>query len=236
MKTKMLPEYDFLKGITKLFAYNNVVSISGESGTGKTTLALHIVGNCLEDEEQCIWIQASELFPIKRLSQLFKNYPERLDFLRENIFIIPKNHVIRTYEEQCNLLREFIAETTILPPNLRFIVVDNVSHHLRYAISKYNDIKCSSRVLNDFYEYQIMPLMLFCKRNNHILFLIHEITYVPSLSCSRPFFYKLYDRLQNIDIVLKKSIYNNKKNIHVQLNNSKWEFPYTIENNAIVFH
>jgi len=190
----------------------------------------------LQEGEQCIWIQASELFPIKRLDHLFEKHLKKLDSLRENIFVIPKNHVIHTYQEQCTLFQNLLIETAILPPNLRFIVVDNISHHLRYAISQYNDICHSSKILNEFYENQMMPLMLFCKRNNLILILVHEITYVPSLSCSKPFFYKLYDRLKTIDIVLHNSFFGNKKKIQVSLDRGKWEFNYTIEQTGIAFH
>lgn len=232
----MLSEQEFFKGITKLFSFNNIISVSGESGTGKTTLALYLVGNCLEEGEQCIWIQASEHFPIKRLANLFEKHPKKLESLRGNFFVIPKNHAIRTYQEQCTLLQNLLVETAILPPNLHFIVVDNISHHLRYAISQYNDISRSSKMLNEFYENQMMPLMLFCKRNNLLLILIHEITYVPSLSCSKPFFFKLYDRLKTIDIVLNNALFGNKKKIQVLINGGEWEFMYTIEHTGIVFH
>ncbi len=236
MKINMLSEHDFFNGITKLFTYNNIISVSGESGTGKTTLALYLVGNCLKDGEQCIWIQASEQFPIKRLDHIFEKHPKKLDSLRENIFVIPKNHIIHTYQEQCTLFQNLLVETAILPPNLRFIVVDNISHHLRYRISRYNDISQSSKMLNDFYENQMMPLILFCKRNNLVLILIHEITFVPSLSRTRPFFYKLYDRLKTIDVVLHNALFGNKKKIQVSLDGGEWEFIYTIEQTGIAFH
>lgn len=232
----MLLEHEFFKGITKLFTYNNIVSVSGESGTGKTTLALYLVGNCLEEGEQCIWIQASELFPIKRLDPLFEKHPKKLNSLRENIFVIPKNRVIANYVEQCTLFQNLLIETAILPPNLRFIVVDNISHQLRYRISQYNDISHSSKMLNEFYENQMMPLILFCKRNNLVLILIHELTFVPSLSRTRPFFYKLYDRLNTIDIVLHNALFGNKKKIQVSLDGGEWEFVYTIEQTGIAFH
>lgn len=232
----MLSEYDFFKGITKLFTYHNIISISGESGTGKTTLALYLVGNCLKDGEQCIWIQASESFPIKRLAHLFKMHPEKLNSLRENIFVIPKNHVIHAYEEQCTLLQDLLVETKILPPNLRFIVFDNISHHLRFIITQYSKISHISDILNKFYENFIMPLIIFCKRNNLVLIIIHEVTYVPSLSCIKPFFYKLYDRLKTIDIILNNILYENKKKIQILFNGSKWEFNYIIEPAGIVFY
>ncbi|MFX0155095.1 MAG: hypothetical protein ACFE9Q_11260 [Candidatus Hodarchaeota archaeon] len=232
----MLLEHEIFKGITKLFTYNNIISVSGESGTGKTTLALSLVGNCLKDGEQCIWIQASEIFPIKRLEHIFKKHPNKLDYLRDNIYIIPKNHVIHTYQEQHSLIQNLLIESSILPPNLRFIVVDNISHHLRYWITQNEGIKHISKILDDFFEEEIMPLILFCKRNSIVLIFIHEMTFVPNLSCTKPFFYKLFDRLKTIDFILNNGSYGNKKKIRVLLDGGEWEFSYTIEQRGIIFH
>ena len=137
----MVSEYDFFKGISKLFTFNNIISLSGESGTGKTTFALCLIGNCLKNGEQCIWIQASEQFPIKRLDDLFESHPNKLDYLRENIFVIPKSHVIHTFHEQCGLIKNLLEETIILPDNVSLIVIDKISNNLRYEITKNNDIK-----------------------------------------------------------------------------------------------
>jgi len=119
MKISMLLDKSFLKGINKLFSYSSTLSISGESGTGKTTLALFLVGNCLTHEEQCIWIQASEKFPIKRLSQIFERNPDRLEYVQNNIFVHPNTSIIHTYQEQCEVFRNLLSDETILPPNLR---------------------------------------------------------------------------------------------------------------------
>ncbi|MFX0106024.1 MAG: hypothetical protein ACFE75_11100 [Candidatus Hodarchaeota archaeon] len=235
----MFLEVKFIEGIQKLLAYHNILSISGESGTGKTTLGLYLIGNIITNSEpfkdSCIWIQASELLPIKRLNQIFEESPKKVAYLKENIFVIPKGRVLYTYEAQSTLIQNLLLPSAILPPNLRCIVIDNISHHLRYKLIQYNNPKDLSSLLNIFYETQLMPLILFCKRNNIILILIHEVTYSPKLERIRPFFYKLYDRIKTIDIVLSNTVHNdNKKKISISFNKITWNFMYTLENRGIV--
>jgi len=236
MTIKMLSKGSFLKDINKLFSYTPTLSISGESGTGKTTLALFLVGNCLNHEEQCIWIQASEIFPIKRLNQIFEATPDKLQYIKENIFILPQSHVVHTYQEQCGIFQSLLSDETVLPPNLKFIVIDNISHHLRYEISQLSNISLVSKTMDEFYEYYLMPLIILCKRNSITLLLIHEVTFDPGTSQTRPFFYKLYDRLNTINIVLKNRINSNKKSISISVDENKWNLIYSLEQTGIVIH
>ena len=232
-KNNMRTELNFLEGIQKLLSHHNLVSISGESGTGKTTLALQIIGKLLTYNEpytdSCIWIQAGEQFPIKRLTHLFDDNPKELEFLTSNIYIIPQNKPIHNYEEQASVLQMIRNPTAILPPSLKYIVFDNVSHHVRYKITQYSTPKEVTSLLDSFYETQLMPLILFCKRNGIILILIHEVTYSPLLQKVRPFFYKLYDRINTIDLVLSKVYYSKKKNLEISFNNLIWNFQIILQ-------
>ncbi len=234
---KMISKSIFLKGLQKLFSFNNVVSISGESGTGKTNLALHLIGDFLTYErfsDSCIWIQASEPFPSSRLIQIFEKYPDKLKHIQENIFILPKNQKISNYLEQANIFSQLIDSNTILPPDLRYIVIDNISHLLRFEVSSSANVSKVVACLDTFYDKQLYPLIVFCIRNNIILFLLHEVTYVPDLSKIRPFFYKLYDRLGTIDIILHNNKFNTKrKEMEILFNHSRKIFPYTIEQRGI---
>ena len=235
-KTKMLSEISFFTGIKELLSQNNILSISGKSGTGKTALVLQLVGNLLTYEElytqSCIWIQANESFPVKRLRQIFADYPEKRDYINENIFIIPQYNPIPTYLEQASILQQIISPSTFLPPSLKFIVFDNISHHLRFEITQYANLNCLI-LLDSFYETQLLPLILFCKRNDIVLILIHEVTYSPSQERVRPFFYKLYDRIETIDVVLSNVCNSEKKNMFISFNRSQWNFQFLIVNNGI---
>lgn len=234
MKSKMLQEVDLIIGIKKLLSHNNIISISGESGTGKTTLSLYLVGKFLTYDksftDSCIWIQASEIFPRKRLLQIFEGNLEKLEYIKYNIFIQPARRPIASLEEQKTIIENLIDPSTLLPPSLKYIVIDNISHHLRYKL-QHTDNRYS--LLDRFYDEQLFPLILFCRREHIHLILIHEVTYSPKLDRVRPFFYKLYDRIDKVDIVLHKVFNSNKKTMDILTNNSSWRFQYVLVHRGI---
>ncbi|MFW9874628.1 MAG: hypothetical protein ACFFG0_16095 [Candidatus Thorarchaeota archaeon] len=234
----MQVEVDFFNGMRKLLNYHNIISISGKSGTGKTTLTLQLIGNLLTNEEpysdSCIWIQASEILPIKRLNQIFQEHPKELEYIQNNIYIIPQKDVIHNYEQQASIIQNIIGPSVDIPPSLHYIVTDNISHHLRYKLAQYSSPKDISSLQDAFYETQLMPLILFCKMNDIILILIHEVTYSPKLDKLRPFFYKLYDRIKTIDLVLSNIYNDKKKNLQILFNNIKWKYQFQLKQRGIV--
>jgi predicted ATP-dependent serine protease len=231
-------EVDFFEGFRKLLAHHNIVSISGKSGIGKTTLSLQLIGNLLTKNEPykdtCIWIQAGEKFPLKRLTQMFENNPQKLEYIVNNIYTLPQKGLIHTYEEQSSIIEKILNPSFIEPPYLKYLVIDNISHHLRYKITHFNTPQHVSLLLDRFYETQVMPLILFCKQNKIILILIHEVTYSPKDECIRPFFYKLYDRIKTIDIILKNSVVDIEKSLTIGFENSLWSFSYILLHCGIV--
>ncbi|KKM17648.1 hypothetical protein LCGC14_1673690 [marine sediment metagenome] len=221
----------FLEGIKKLLSYSTILSISGESGTGKTSLALQLIGELLSKEDSCIWVQASEKFPNQRLSQLFEG--PKLQEIKNKTYIIPKERPIQTYLEQTMIFQNLIDPDTIFPPNIKIVVIDNISHHLRLELGICFTIEevCSSQ--NRFYEEQLFPLISLCNRNSINLVLIHEVTYDPSTKSNRSFFYKLYDRIGCINIILRKKIGTKTKEMEVSFNSSNKLFLYGIDHKGI---
>lgn len=209
-----------------------LLSIYGKSGTGKTSLGLYLVGNLITEKEpyhhQCVWIQASEFFPSKRLSQLFQKDLKKLRFLRNNIFITPLKRPFLSIQEQAVFISQIQHKT--LPPELKVIVIDNISHHLRYEISKYESISEKISVLNNFYENQLFPLIMYCQKDEIILILIHEVSYNPNLKKIVPFFHKLYDRIDSINIYLEKDLLSENKMLHLQYADYKNQINYRIQN------
>ncbi|MFX0073736.1 MAG: NB-ARC domain-containing protein, partial [Candidatus Hermodarchaeota archaeon] len=90
--------------LQKLISKNYIVFIFGPSGTGKTTFAQYLIGNAITLNKPffgtCVWIQCGELFSIKRLNKLFEPNPNKLKYIREKIYITPKNEICNTYEKQ----------------------------------------------------------------------------------------------------------------------------------------
>ena len=101
---------------------DNIISISGKSGTGKTTLALYLVGKLITHNNHyansCIWIQAHERFPITRLKQIFHRSKDILGYVKDNIYVIPQNNPISSYDQQCSIFQKMMKKDTILPPSL----------------------------------------------------------------------------------------------------------------------
>ncbi|MFX1426698.1 MAG: hypothetical protein ACFFBE_09620 [Promethearchaeota archaeon] len=210
-----------LKEFDAMFQKNSLISISGESGTGKTSLVLYLVANMLtkekDSENSCFWIQASEQFPKKRLLSMYKEYNEVSNFLLNNFYVAPGN-TISSYSEQTYFIQNLLDDRFIFPPDLRFIVIDNISHHLRFQISKVSDIKQRATLLDDFYNNMLCPLILLCQREKITLILLHEVSYNVKLQKTLPFFYSLYSRIKSVNIFLKKSIFSNERVIEIEEN------------------
>ena len=208
----------FISSIYNLSQRNrSIISISGKSGTGKTTLGLQFVSTILTREKpyesSCIWIQASEQFPKKRLVSLFKDSPDKIDYLLKNIFVYPVKKPFSHYREQSTFFNEL--GTLLLPFNVKFMVIDNISHHLRFAASLNSDIKRKVILLDQFFSSQLFPLIMRCLRESIVLILIHEVSFDPALGKTQPFFNKLYSRIQTVSITLSKKFHSNVKKMEI---------------------
>ncbi len=227
--------------IRTLISEKNIISISGASGTGKTTLAQFLVGNILThtksymDMGSCIWIQASEAFPKKRLSKMFESHPDKLKYLSENIFVTPGSGPCITYSEQSEVLMKFSKDDFIVLPNLKFIVIDNISHHLRYELSKTEDIRDIMSLRNRFFDEQLYPLIMFCLRENINLILIHEVSYNVNEGKEVPFYNGLYNRLNSLRLILEKKFNTQEKLMHVKFDDTYWVFSYFLVNEGFRF-
>ncbi|NVM43842.1 MAG: hypothetical protein HWN79_02905 [Candidatus Lokiarchaeota archaeon] len=234
-----LENSDFISSIYSISHKNkSIVSISGKSGTGKTTLALQIVSSILTNEApyegSCVWIQASELFPKKRLVSLFKTSPEKIDYLLKNIFVFPQRKPFSNYKEQSTFFDDL--STILLPPNARFMVIDNISHHLRLAASLNSDIKRRTILYDQFFSSRLFPLIMRCLRDNIVLILLHEVSFDPASGKTLPFFNKLYSRIQAIRVTLSKGFKSNVKKMEINCGDSSngTKFNYEIKDKGIL--
>jgi RecA/RadA recombinase len=195
--------------ITSLFDLlreRRIISVSGESSTGKTTLALQLIASAIScesgDDDHCVWIQASEQFPKKRLHTFFKNSLGKFDALLKKIFLYPVTSPFMSYEDQSAFLTTL--GSVILPFNTKFLVIDNISHHLRFAASSCSNYTQKKGVLDEFFSSQLFPLIMRCLREEIVLILIHEVSFDPKLGKNQPFFNKLYSRINSINVSLSK--------------------------------
>lgn len=235
----MLTQNVILEGLKKLISKKNIISISGASGLGKTTLTQYLIGKLLINYrtlEYCsIWIQASEAFSRKRLSKIFEKNPVELEYIKNNVYIIPGKKPCVSYLEQNSVLKSIWSKDTIFSPDLRFIVIDNISHHLRFELSISQNIETTVSIINTFFDQQLHPLIMFCERENITLFLIHEVTYDPNIDRLAPFCYKLYDRINSLDIILKKEDITQEKTMEINYDTHYWAFKYSLVDQGLKF-
>ena len=220
--------------IEQLLSSRRLLNVYGKSGAGKTSLVLYLAGQLLTKElpyhYQCVWIQASEFFPSRRLSQLFEKDFKKLRFLRNNIFITPFRKPFLSYKAQVRFFSTFVEK--LLPPELKIIVIDNISHHLRFKLAQYSSINEKVRLLNHFYEEQLLPLITFCQKQDFILVLIHEVSYNPKLGRIVPFFHKLYSRIETVDIFLEQDITAQHKILNLTYLDYHKQVGYQIQNDG----
>ncbi|MFX1312594.1 MAG: hypothetical protein ACFFHD_08290, partial [Promethearchaeota archaeon] len=55
----------------------------------------------------------------------------------------------------------------------------------------------------------------------------------PKLQKIRPFFYKLYDRINTIDLFLSHIYNSEKRNLQISFNKKKWYFQFILEHKGI---
>jgi archaellum biogenesis ATPase FlaH len=222
--------------ILNLAENNGLISIAGKSGTGKTTLALQFVSIFMTLENpyrnRCVWIQASEQFPKKRLKSLFKSYPDKVNYVLKNIFVAPGIKPFSNYQEQSVYFRRL--KTMIFPNNAKIIVIDNISHYLRFIIASNSDFKKRCAIMDEFFSVQLFPLVMRCLREKIILILIHEVSFDPSSGKTKPFFSKLYNRIDAINVNLSKAIGSDLKQMEISSKGTSTKFVYEIGESGVL--
>jgi predicted ATP-dependent serine protease len=222
--------------ITKLYLQNKILSISGKSATGKTTFALQLISNLFarfpSNNFSCLWIQASESFPKKRLQNMLKQSPHKLSYILDNIFIIPAKFTIKTYFEQKSIINK-ITNNNFIYPNC--IIIDNISNHLRHELSNSKSIQSSVSILNDFFNNQLFPLVMFCEREGIRLLLIHEVSYNPIYGENKKSFHKLYERINSVNVFLNPNDFSQDKIMTIEYEKNKWIFKYQLVDSGFTF-
>jgi len=232
----MISQNKFFTVFQDLTKKNLVVSISGESGLGKTSLALYLIGNLIQIEmTSCVWVQASESFPKKRMNSMFQKYNSVLDYLNNNVFVIPK-YSCKDFVDFKSTIKLFLSKESVFPPNVKYVVIDNVSHHLRYKLEHIEDINNRTLFLNDFFYSFLQPFLTFCASNNIIPILVHEMSFNPGLNQNKMFFYKLFERIESVSIFLNKDFANNSKYMTITYKTQSWKLNYVLSDSGFEFY
>ena len=155
--------------------------------------------------------------------------------MKKRILITPINKLCNSYEEQREILNQFQIYKVILPPNIRFIVIYNISYNLRFEINKSHNIADIPSIIDDFFCIQLFPLVIYCHRKQFTLILLHEITYNPKLDQNLKFLKNLYNQLDSLNVFLNDNPMDTYKKMEITIEDIKWFLNYLISNNGFIF-
>jgi len=222
--------------LREIISEYKIISIIGESSTGKTTLALQLIANLMNLDEKttkkAIWIQASEKFPKKRLITMYQNHPKVVSNLLRRIYVIPKEKTFSDISTQSKFFRNF--KNLALPPRIKYLVIDNISHHLRFAQANISDFKAKLKFMDEFFTQELFPLIMFILRENYYLFLIHEVSFDPKLGQLRAYNNQLFERIKGIEICLSNLVRSKLKMMSISIDGVHKQFTYEISDQGLV--
>lgn len=209
----------------------NVLNISGKAGVGKSSFIQWLVGNMISKKlRSCVWISAGKKFSARRLNELFQKNEKKLNYLKNQFFTI---HVT-SYFDQFDKIKKIASSVIQMPPEIQFIVVDNVSFHIRYLLSTINDVKKTVKLIDSFFEKQIFPLKMFASRIKAKLIFVHEVSYNPKLDKTIKFLPGVFNRIESINITMISDEKNDNyieisaegglKTLQYKINNEGFEF------------
>ncbi|MEJ2251989.1 MAG: ATPase domain-containing protein [Candidatus Lokiarchaeota archaeon] len=224
-----------VKSIENMLQKESFINITGESGVGKTTFALQYVGKKLKKGSICIWVQASEKFPKNRFLDLFSCTSEETQMLGQ-IILTPGFSLIQNLDYQERIISEVIKKSKIRPFRIQFIVIDNISHHLRTQILRTSDIVKVSKYLDHFFTSQILPLVTLSHLSQTQIILIHESTYNPATDHVQPFSYKLFSRIDSVWIKLNYNRFKDAKVCSLESNDINEDYNYILDKHGLIFY
>jgi len=73
-----------------------------------------------------------------------------------------------------------------------------------------------------------------CLREKIVLILVHEVSFDPTSGKTKPFYSKLYDRIDSIKVNLSKTMGSGLKQMEVNSKNASTKFAYEIRGSGIV--
>lgn len=225
---------EFFTLIYNLLRNNSrIIQISGESSSGKSTFVQFLVGHLISDKENlysALWINAGSPFSYKRLEHNFKDAPEQLEYIKNNIFLTN----ISSYFKQQNLINELSSIENFIPINTKLIIFDSISSNFRLKLMEFNEIDNKIKIINTFFTEQIYPLQMFASLNRVNLIFIHEVSYKPNLNKNVKFLHKLFDRIDSIMIKLEINE-KREKTLNLKYHNIEFISKYKLSNNGFEF-
>ena len=163
-----------------------LVQIYGPGGSGKSTLTLQLVSGILnQNPGKALWIDTENKFSARRLSNLSNSLDMDSMFLSQPKSLAEQDTIISGFSNN-----RLITEDVL---GISAIVLDTTSNYIRNEL-KTNNFHNYSQCIQDFYETQILPLLLLQKKVGCVLILVHQSTYKPDIG-TLPFMYNVFQKI-----------------------------------------
>ena len=172
-------------------------------------------------------MQASEIFPKRRFCSIHGSKS------LEKIFVLPRNTCSKYSQLTATLKKIATPKDMLFPYDLKCIVIDNISHHLRYEVSRIKDIQKTSKILDSFFSEVFFPLVMHCHRENVYLVLIHEASFNPHAQ-KVTHFNKVFSRIEALNIKMEKDLFTGQSQMEISFDDQLYCQPYKIAKKGIV--
>lgn len=113
------------------------------------------------------------------------------------------------------------------------MVIDNISHHLRFELSRSNSIEDKVHILDEFFESVLIPLFFFCEFHKITLVFVHEVSYNPTQDKIVMFNDQLFRRLDGLKIELRKNLFTHQYYIHFHTHSQCKSYEYQIRQRGL---
>jgi hypothetical protein len=150
--------------------------------------------------------------------------------------VVPGKRIIQNFTHQEIIFQTIIENLPIEPRRIKYIIVDNISHHLRKKILETNNIKKVTDFLDNFFNQQLFPLISFSLLHKIQMILIHESTYNPENEQEEAFSFNLFSRIDSLWIIMKKKVTGKEKIFEIKNSGSVNQFHYIIDAHGIIFY
>ncbi|MHA1729785.1 MAG: hypothetical protein ACTSWY_13805 [Promethearchaeota archaeon] len=179
-----------------------IIQIYGPAGLGKSTIAITLVKSILANNNGLsIWIDTEKKFSKKRFGEISyfgKNFsdfssvlvsnPQDMEEQQENIESLNNNKFMTSGKIKVNS-----------------VTLDSASFFFRGSLYKDNWVQYSDK-FHAYYENHILPLLMFQKKTDCYLILVHQVSDNPKTGETKPFMFNIFKEISSVWVELQKEI------------------------------